>query len=206
MKLLGALAWVAFVWIVGCTGDIPSDPLPDTGTLAGFLSPINIPAAEVLLYHGDAIVARKVAGDGTFVFDDLPEGNYRLEVIALGYLVNDAARDLSVVARETTDVGRIIMLFDGEGLRLPEVEGIVFDADSGAPFVGASVEGECLAGFCTLFKAETGEDGSFRLPVPAGFETRVCVRAIGYLSSCEVVSPETVDDVVRMIVRLEPVR
>lgn len=176
-----------------------------TGTLTGFVSPIDIPLAEAVLFDNTQEIARVAFSAGVFAFEEVPVGTYRLEVRALGYQVNDAARGIHIRPDRATDLGRVIMIgLDDGSPRTPFVEGIVLNAATNAPIREVRVQATCPAGVCGVQHAVTDDNGAFRVPIPASFKVVVLVDAPGYEGKGVVVEPVSRGETKQVDFRLIP--
>ena len=141
-----AVASFAVLILASCAGDSGNDALMDaaaTGSIEGFTSPINISVGELILFVGDREVRRVEFREGQFRVDGLPEGVYRLEVRVFAYQTNDAARGIALAAGESLDLGRFILVGDGDLMQdIPRIRGLVTDRVTGAPLREEGVEGK----------------------------------------------------------------
>lgn len=206
-RIAAALCAGALLW--GC-GEGPSadivDVGPETGTIQGFTAPIDISIAEVVVLVGEREVRRAEFRDGQFSVAELPSGVYRLEVRAFGYQVNDAARDVALAAGQTLDLGRFVLVGDGELMAdIPKVAGTLTDAASGKPVVGAAVQVTCSAGICSVQRATTDAGGAFVVLAPAEQDIRISFRAEGYLALFLPLGPISLGGIRRVAPSIQPV-
>ncbi len=200
---------LALVMLVpACAESDVIDHGPDglvAGRIAGFVSPLDIPIAEAILFDGGAEVARIAFEEGVFALEGIAPGSYRLEVRAFGYQPNDAARDIAVEPGATTDLGRMIMIGVADGSpQTPFVEGIVLDDVAGVAVAAASVKAQCTDGVCTVQQAVTDTEGAFRVPVATLLETRIAFSAPGYREGAVTVPPIPRGETRHITARLVP--
>jgi len=199
----------AVLLLGGCGGEstpsLPESPELATGSLTGFLSPIDTPNAEVILFDETREVARATYSNGVFLFKAVPPGTYRMEVRAAGYQVNDAAKGIRISPGEVVDIGRIIMIGAvDDASETPYVEGVVLHGTTNAPLRDANVHATCPYGVCSVQYATTDEEGKFRLPVPVSFETLVVVTLRGFVGKGVYVQPVERGKTARVTIPLAP--
>lgn len=205
---LGA-ATVAWLLLLGsCAEDAlvdAPDDTPTTGVIEGFTAPIDISTAEVVVFQGDVETRRVEFRDGQFRIAELPAGTYRLEVRVFGYQVNDAARDIELRAGESLDLGRFILVGDGNLMEdIPKVEGVVWDAVTKAPIPGVSVKVTCSAGVCSVQRATTGDAGTYTVTAPAEQNLKVSFRAEGFEARILPLGPISLGETRRLETELTP--
>ncbi|MBT3265906.1 carboxypeptidase regulatory-like domain-containing protein [Candidatus Poribacteria bacterium] len=180
----GAVVCIGLLLIAACGAETPTDTTdvgPVTGTIEGFTAPIDISLAEVVVFVGDREVRRAEFRHGEFSVADLPAGVYRLEVRAFGYQVNDAARDVVLAPGQSLDLGRFVLVGDGDLMAdIPRVTGTLTDAVSAVPVAGAAVQVTCSAGICSVQRSTTDADGGFVVLAPAEQDIQVSFLAEGY--------------------------
>ncbi len=209
LRAEAAVLLLALVMLVPACGESDviqhgPDDLAD-GRITGFVSPIDIPVAEAILFNGGIEVARTAFAEGVFALDGIAPGSYRLEVRAFGYQTNDAARDIAVEPGATTDLGRVIMIGVADGSpQTPFVEGIVLDDAAGVAVAAVSVKAQCTDGVCTVQQAVTDGDGAFRVPVATLLETRIAFSAPGYRQGAVTVPPIPRGETRHITARLVP--
>jgi hypothetical protein len=171
--------------IFSCTdGDKPTSelaPQAAIGTISGNISPINVYDAEITVLRNGQIITVVGVEDGIFDIEQLPPGNYDLRVSALGYVTNDAIRNVQVLAGQTTEVGRaVIYPEDADGYVPTRLTGTVLDADTGAPISDASVELECTEGLCSTIEGISNPEGKFEVAIWANLASVVTIEKAGY--------------------------
>lgn len=178
MLLAGFLALVVF----GCqeAWNSPAESEPQTGSLTGFISPIDAPDAEALLFDGNRLVAHVLLSGGVFTFENVPAGTYRLEIHAPGYQVNDAGREIVVNVGRVTDIERVILVGEEDRTIPAVVMGRIYEVASRNPVVGALVRAKCNDGICGAQEAKTDAEGAFHMRVPAGYRVALLITADGY--------------------------
>ncbi len=147
-----------------------------------------VPAArdpfDVLPGEASGAGGATTAADGTFRIEDLPEGPFRLVArgasLFRGGTVPEEARESVLEDVPADAAGLEIRLPAPKSLPAGAVEGIVTDAETGAPILRCDAE---LSGPGGFFMAPRGKDnpgGRFRIEgVPAG-EWRLQVYVAGY--------------------------
>jgi hypothetical protein len=198
---------IVVLLVGGCGGEtrlLPESPeIMTTGSLTGFVSPIDIRRVDAVLFDGTREVARATYSDGVFNIEAVPAGTYRLEVRAFGYQLNDAATAIRIRPGELVDVGRVIMIGIADDMNdTPYVEGVVLDATTGAPLKDADIRVTCPYGVCSVQYATTDERGAFRAPVPVGFEALAVADAPNYVGKGVFVEPVERGETTQVIFRL----
>jgi len=192
----------------GCAGEAADDGATDvtpTGSIEGFTAPIDISVGELIVFSGDHEVHRTEFRDGQFRVDGLPAGVYRLEVRVFAYQTNDAARNISLDAGEDLDLGRFILIGDGDLMAdIPRIRGSVRDRATGAPLANVTVEVTCSAGVCSVQKAVTDEDGVYEALAPTLQEVQVSFASDGHAARFLIVPPISAGQSVTLNTQLTP--
>ena len=118
---------------------------------------------------------RSTAADGSFSFASLSPGKGLLEIAAPGFLGRQAA---VLLAAGTNDLGELTLSAQPANYA---IVGLITDAGSGKPIVGAAVAGGGRS-------ATSGPDGRFRLSDLTQPALTLVVSASGYVSRTESVS------------------
>ena len=182
IRIASRLLWV--VLVLGCaageSGDEQLEPQV-TGSIIGNISPITVYNAEVTVLQDGKVIAVVAVKGGFFEIENLLPGIYQLRVSAPNYTTDNAIKDANVVAGESTDVGRAIILPQETGKYIPtRLIGTVYDADSGAPIAGASIHVECTEGLCSILKSVSDSDGKFEVGIWADLASIVTVEKEAY--------------------------
>ncbi|HBY57036.1 MAG TPA: hypothetical protein DEG96_04155 [Candidatus Atribacteria bacterium] len=168
--------------------ELPESSGSVSGTVSydgGDLGFIGIGGASVILSSGEYIfnnttsTSEEPGSEGTFSLDNVPEGNYILNVYADGF--NEYSESIEVAADKDTEVN-VILLFEETGA----ISGSVLDLESGLPINEANVTVSLYSNIYTFESSIiTDEDGLFSFDqLPVGTYT-LNVSAEGYLDSEE---------------------
>ncbi len=110
-------------------------------------------------------------GDGRVTYDQAVPGQYRVEVAAPGYA--DATAEVALTESPTRV--RVELVRDAEGAPPVLLDGVVVDAETGAPVAGARISLRRSPN-----STSSGPDGRFRLHGRGTRPTRVFVEVDGY--------------------------
>ena len=151
-----------------------SGNLSGTVTDAGTSAPI-AGAVATLTDYGN--LQQTSGSDGTFLFEDLPEGQYTVRIEATGYTAQTVTATVTDGSTGTADAA-LILSCEGECDGFGDLSGTVTDAGTSAPIAGAIAT---LTDYGNL-QQTSGSDGMFLfVDLPEGQYT-VRIEATGYTS------------------------
>lgn len=141
-------------------------PQLSRGSIIGSISPINVYNAEITVLQDKRIVAVVGIQEGTFRIDSLPPGAYDLRVSALGYVTNNAIKDMEVEAGVLVNIGRAAIYPEDTGEFIPtRITGVVLDTSMGFAIVPASIKIECTERICGILEGVSDKAGRFAIAV-----------------------------------------
>ncbi|RMH69226.1 MAG: PEGA domain-containing protein [Gemmatimonadetes bacterium] len=172
----------------------PTAP-PAYGSVSGFVTDEEsgeaIAGARVVLrregfpgHHGRRMYVTRTAEDGSFMFDEVLTGNYRIWASMFGYERVDYV-EIEVLEGENTTVDFALTPLAPPAFGT--VTGTVFDAETGLPLAGAHVRAVAAGHHGRPIFTLTDSLGMYTLDVPVGVHDFRAGR-FGYL-------PEVVEDV-----------
>jgi hypothetical protein len=125
-KRISFILFVAFAgFFTGCgDDDKKDDPTPETGTVTGTISPANSASKVYLIVGTDTIKGTPTAA-GTYELTDVKVGTYKLAFKATSAYVAPAPTDVTVTARQTTNVPVVTFAtLPPNGLMSVEIDGV----------------------------------------------------------------------------------
>lgn len=166
-----------------------------------------VPKAIVTLVSLGRVVQRNVAPDGSFVFSDIPDDAYEIEIVAPGFTKQKLAIDLRTEATippleialhvgsipDTETCGPHSVVTYGPVVESSHrLTGLVHTYDHNKPMANANVTLRPTSGDDTMFRASSDKDGKYvfeNLPA-ARYELQISRR--GYASqNVELVVPRS---------------
>lgn len=161
---------------LGFMRDVPSNL--QTGTIIGSVvdgltgNPIQGVSIEIV---GSTNSSNATTADGKFTISDLAPGSYDFSVLFSGY--GSVGGSVEILAGQTVDFG-VIQLIQGQIPTLATVYGVVLDADTGLPIVGANID--INAG---QYTAVSNLNGAYQISGISPQAISVDISIAGYSSS-----------------------
>ena len=158
-----------------------ADLTSDTGAkIVGRVLPPKIQPLVIVFRNGNDHTTATADETGRYEIENLPRGEYSLQVVATGFFTDISVRNLKLEPGQSVEADLVILR---ERLAAATLYGRVFDKSNGIPLENAEIQVECTTGVCASLSAVSDESGSFSIDLWSGLRSNINIRKPGYRTS-----------------------